>query len=80
MTPRERVYMLPSEAQLSYRTVHEIFKSGYSRVPVYGASRDDVLGLLFTKDLIFVDPADETPVRNFMQVFGRHVHVSGRAL
>jgi len=34
-----------------------------------------VIGLLFTKDLIFIDPEDETPIRNFIQIFGRGLHV-----
>ena len=27
------------------------------------------------KDLIFIDPEDEVPIRNFVQIFGRGVHV-----
>jgi metal transporter CNNM len=27
------------------------------------------------KDLIFIDPEDNTPVRSFIQIFGREVHV-----
>ena len=50
-------------------------RSGYSRIPVYEISRDNVIGLLFVKDLIFVDPDDDTPIRNFVQIFGRGVHV-----
>lgn len=53
-----------------------IFRSGFSRIPVFGKDRNDVIGLLFTKDLIFIDPDDETPVKNFVQIFGRKVEVS----
>jgi metal transporter CNNM len=31
--------------------------------------------LLFVKDLIFIDPEDETRVSDFVQIFGRGVHV-----
>ena len=51
----------------------EIFRSGYSRVPVVGKDKNDIVGILYTKDLIFVDPEDETPVLNFIQIFGRGV-------
>lgn len=34
----------------------EIFKTGFSRVPVYEKDRNDIIGLLFAKDLIFADP------------------------
>ncbi len=27
--------------------------------------------MLFTKDLIFVEPEDETPIRNFLSILGR---------
>jgi hypothetical protein len=37
--------------------------------------QNNVIGLLFVKDLIFIDPEDETPVRGFVQIFGRGVHV-----
>ena len=36
--------------------MYEIFKSGYSRIPVYEKSKNDIVGLILTKDLIFVDP------------------------
>jgi metal transporter CNNM len=34
-----------------------------------------VVGLLFVKDLIFIDPEDETSVSDFIEIFGRGVHV-----
>jgi hypothetical protein len=34
-----------------------------------------VIGLLFVKDLIFIDPEDETRVADFVDIFGRGVHV-----
>ena len=34
-----------------------------------------MIGLLFVKDLIFVDPEDDTPLRSFIQIFGRGVHL-----
>lgn len=49
----------------------EIFKSGYSRIPVYGESRNDIVGLMLTKDMIFIDPEDEVPIVNFMNLFHR---------
>lgn len=34
-----------------------------------------MIGLLFVKDLIFIDPEDDVPIRSFVQIFGRGVHV-----
>ncbi|KAJ1437700.1 hypothetical protein B484DRAFT_324434 [Ochromonadaceae sp. CCMP2298] len=71
MTPQDKVFMIPVTENLSYKTIYAIFKSGYSRIPVYNKNRHDIVGLILAKDLIFVDPEDETPVQNFMLLFGR---------
>ena len=54
-----------------FQVIHE--QQGFSRIPVYGHDREDILGLLLVKDLIFIDPEDATPVENFIKVFGRAV-------
>jgi CBS domain containing-hemolysin-like protein len=33
----------------------EIFKAGCSRIPVYGKDRDEIVGLILVKDLLFID-------------------------
>jgi metal transporter CNNM len=38
---------------------------------VYDTDVNDIIGLILAKDLIFVDAEDETPVRNFIELFGR---------
>ena len=75
MTPIENTYMLAADARLGYDLIAEIFKTGFSRIPVYEVSRNNIIGLLFTKDLIFIDPEDETPVRTFAEIFCRGLHV-----
>jgi metal transporter CNNM len=56
MTPAARVYMISVTEKLSYKTIYEIFKCGYSRIPVYGDNRHDIVGLILAKDMIFIDP------------------------
>ena len=51
--------MLEESCKLSFAIVRDIFDHGFSRVPVYARERQHVVGLLFVKDLIFVDPEDE---------------------
>mmetsp|Transcript_21978 Transcript_21978/g.54291 ORF Transcript_21978/g.54291 Transcript_21978/m.54291 type:complete len:701 (+) Transcript_21978:50-2152(+) len=75
MTPLERTFMLNVDDKLSFENISEVFKTGYSRIPVYEISRHNIIGLLFVKDLIFIDPEDEVPIRSFIQIFGRGVHV-----
>lgn len=50
MTPRTEIVSLPStvSAKDAARTFRE---SGLSRIPIYGVNRDDVLGILYAKDL-----------------------------
>jgi len=75
MTPLERTFMLNTEDKLSFETISQVFKTGYSRIPVYEISKNNIIGLLFVKDLIFIDPEDEVPISSFIQIFGRGVHV-----
>jgi len=46
MTPLEDVYMISIEEVLSFETVAEIFKSGFSRIPVYEIDEENICGLL----------------------------------
>ena len=75
MTPLCDTFMLSAGERLGFDVVAKIFKMGYSRIPVYEVSKSNIIGLLFVKDLIFLDPEDEIPVKNFAQIFGRGVHV-----
>eukprot|EP00537_Pseudo-nitzschia_pungens_P002065 CAMPEP_0172358712 /NCGR_PEP_ID=MMETSP1060-20121228/3006_1 /TAXON_ID=37318 /ORGANISM="Pseudo-nitzschia pungens, Strain cf. cingulata" /LENGTH=742 /DNA_ID=CAMNT_0013080045 /DNA_START=442 /DNA_END=2670 /DNA_ORIENTATION=- len=75
MTAMEQTFMLEVDQKLSFETIGRIFKTGYSRIPVYEISRNNVIGVLFVKDLIFLDPEDNVPVRSFIQIFGRNVHL-----
>eukprot|EP00930_Biecheleria_cincta_P040843 TRINITY_DN2796_c0_g3_i1.p1 TRINITY_DN2796_c0_g3~~TRINITY_DN2796_c0_g3_i1.p1 ORF type:complete len:622 (+),score=104.64 TRINITY_DN2796_c0_g3_i1:57-1922(+) len=71
MTPVEDTYMLPGDTRLSYETIRDIHKLGFSRIPVYGQNKHDFQGLLYTKDLILVDPEDEMRLADFIDVFQR---------
>jgi metal transporter CNNM len=75
MTQLSDVFMLSASDNLNFKKITEIFKCGYSRIPVYEKDRTDIIGLIFVKDLIFVDPQDDTPVRNFIQIFSRSYHL-----
>ncbi|MEJ7637242.1 MAG: hemolysin family protein [Singulisphaera sp.] len=50
MTPRSAIVALP--ASVSARSAAQTFReTGKSRIPLYGESRDDIIGILFAKDL-----------------------------
>jgi len=73
MTPWESVFSLYSDTKLDFDSLERIFKSGHSRVPVVTRAtryeNEQVIGLLFVKDLILLDPEDELPVRNIIDTF-----------
>jgi len=77
MTDWKSVFYLESDAKLDFECLERIFKSGHSRVPVVQVRgsleghRLHVIGLLFVKDLILLDPEDELPVQNIIDTF-RH--------
>lgn len=54
MTPMSEAFCLRVDERLDYKTCSHIYKSGFSRVPVYGKDTDDILGLILTKDLILL--------------------------
>jgi len=75
MTSFSKMYMLQADQVLDFKTMSNIFQMGYSRIPVYeDDDKNKIVGLLFTKDLILIDPEDCTSVRSVIQFFGRPVH------
>jgi metal transporter CNNM len=71
VTPLESCYMLHISQTLDFQTMSDIFETGFSRIPVFDKSKSDVIALLFAKDLILVDPDDQTPLKYFISIFGR---------
>ncbi|KAF7995021.1 hypothetical protein HCN44_004493 [Aphidius gifuensis] len=69
MTKIEDVYMLDYNAILDFETVSDIMKSGYSRIPVYEGIRNNIITMLYIKDLAFVDPDDNTPLKTLCQYY-----------
>lgn len=51
LVPRADVVMLQADTPLD-EAVKVLNEEGYSRIPVYGRDRDDVVGLLYARDLL----------------------------
>ncbi len=51
MTPRTDIFCLPVDMSLNEAST-AVREAGYSRVPVYRNNKDDVVGILFAKDLL----------------------------
>ncbi|CAL8077505.1 unnamed protein product [Orchesella dallaii] len=69
MTRIEDIFMLPLEGELDFETLNEIRKQGYSRIPIYDVERKNIVTILFTKDLMFVDPDDKIPLKTLAQFY-----------
>jgi putative hemolysin len=57
MTPRPEIFAVPERMSLEEFT-REIREHGFSRVPVYGASLDEIVGIAFARDLLGVEDAE----------------------
>ncbi|CAI5715632.1 unnamed protein product [Hyaloperonospora brassicae] len=60
--------------RLSLEMLKVIYNSGYSRIPVWKKDPNDVVGIVFTKDLIYVDPNENVPLIAFARVFAVAAH------
>jgi len=67
MTPRVNAHFIEYKEPLNKNTLSEIKKIGHSRIPVYKKDKDNVLGLLYAKDLIPLDPDNKILVYKQMR-------------
>jgi CBS domain containing-hemolysin-like protein len=51
MIPRVEMFCLPISLSMAEMEA-EIIKARHTRIPIYGSDRDDILGILFARDLI----------------------------
>ncbi len=51
MTPRTKMFMLPAK-MLLFDALPLINRSGYSRIPIYGETTDQIVGILHVRDLL----------------------------
>lgn len=63
-TPLENVFMLDVNCKLDHDTMTQISGKGHSRVPVYEGNKENIVGLLFVKSLIMLDPDEATPIKD----------------
>jgi len=51
MTPRTKMFTLNSKTLL-FDALHQINQNGFSRIPIYGASKDDIVGFIHVRDIL----------------------------
>jgi len=62
MTPRTDINMIQVDTPWD-EVVESVIDSGHTRVPVYGNSRDEIIGILYSKDLLpeLAKPSEQPP-------------------
>lgn len=60
MTPRTTMFALHYKTVLDKKSIESIRQAGHSRIPVYEENRDEIVGLLYVKDLINIDWRNKT--------------------
>jgi magnesium and cobalt transporter len=66
MTPRPDIVAVPVDSTL--QTLRTVFREEqYSRMPVYRDNLDNVVGVVFVKDLVALPPGAEPPVTTLMR-------------
>jgi len=54
MTPRTMLYALAGELKINNSLLKKIKESGFTRIPIYDEVIDDIIGVLYVKDLLGV--------------------------
>lgn len=70
MTPRTDMHMLSVDVPWE-EMVADVIAAGHTRIPVYGETRDDVVGILYIKDILpelsVADPTTRKPLRELLR-------------
>lgn len=75
MTPLHEIFMLEANERLSEETIHYISEHGHSRIPVYQTHKHNIIGVLFAKDLLMINPEENTKILQLVTFYHRKCHV-----
>ena len=56
MTPIDDVYMMDINTVLDHQMLRELYSKGFSRIPVFDKTKDNIVGILMARDLILINP------------------------
>ncbi|KPA78443.1 hypothetical protein ABB37_06070 [Leptomonas pyrrhocoris] len=78
MTPMSKAVMLEAEAMLDTALERRLWEYGISRIPVYQGARENIIGVLYVKDLVdnsYLGRDNDATVRDFIVRHPRDVLV-----
>lgn len=67
MIPKKDVFYLYEHTSLSKPVINKIIRKGYSRIPIVDKKKNQVIGLLFSKDLIGFTPSIKVTVNDLYE-------------
>jgi len=73
MTKINSSFLIDVDSVLNFDTIAEIIETGFTRIPVYEDQRTNITGMLFVRDLAFVDPDDNSPLKTIINFYHREV-------
>jgi len=75
MTPIEKVFMIDANEKLTFELRSRISENGYTRIPVYRKEENtkNIVSILFVKDLIFIDPAENMTIKAICDHFNHQL-------
>jgi metal transporter CNNM len=56
MTPLEKAYLIDINVTVTKDLLREIYSHGFSRIPIYEGKKDNIVGILMSRDLILINP------------------------
>ena len=71
LTPLADVFMLEAHEPISCDTLQLVYHNGFSRIPVYDGQRNNIVGVLYAKDLLLARPEEKSTVIDLVN-FYRH--------
>ena len=71
MTPIADVFMIDIEQELNSQSIKKLLEMGYSRIPVYENTKDNIVNLFYMKDLALINPDNCFKVREIIHIIGR---------
>jgi CBS domain containing-hemolysin-like protein len=66
ITPRTDIVALPSDSTLE-KVRRTVVEAGHTRIPVYTGDIDNIIGILYAKDLLAIEGLDQTDLRSVMR-------------
>jgi CBS domain containing-hemolysin-like protein len=78
MTPRTKMFTLNAKTLL-FEALPQINQNGYSRIPIYGTSKDDIVGFLHVRDVL-KELEKDNKMKRLEQISRKPVFVSQEKL